>query len=280
MHHERTVQIVGGKPQGLTFKCWPIIESCQGCVPQLFSIIGQLLKTSPRGAPWHFCANLNQSWQSRPPKMWKNVRGKPQDLLFRCWPIIEKRWGTPPWQLSIIDQHLKSKSWGFPPTICPRIGCHLGHQDDPKQCHAQEWPLWMCCWVLVGPNGVIPLWNSMANLGGGIHFCPFQTVGKIFQDLQPILAPMACIGAHSVNPIPGHMFAFNRANPHWGPCASTLATQTWIHGPTWLCKQEFQFSGAHHGQVCNLILHSPVIQLICVQVIFINCYCDLQIRLI
>ena len=75
--------------------------------------------------------------------------------------------------------------------------------------------------------------------------------------LQPILAPIACIGAHSVNPIPGHMFASNRANPHWGPCASTLATQTWIHGPTWLCKQEFQFSGAHHGQVCNLILHSP-----------------------
>ena len=97
----------------------------------------------------------------------------------------------------------------------------------------------------------------MANLGGGIHFCPFQTVGKTFEDLQPILAPMACIGAHSFDPIPGHMFAFNRANPHWGPCASTLATQTWIHGPTWLCKQEFQFSGAHHGQVCNLILHPP-----------------------
>ena len=38
-------QIVGGKPQDLLLRSWSIIESCQGGVPHLFSIIGQHLKS-------------------------------------------------------------------------------------------------------------------------------------------------------------------------------------------------------------------------------------------
>ena len=45
--HQILGQIVGGKPQDLLLRCWSIIESCQGGVPHLFSIIGQHLKSKP-----------------------------------------------------------------------------------------------------------------------------------------------------------------------------------------------------------------------------------------
>ncbi len=42
-------------------------------------------------------------------KLAQKCQGAPLGLVFKSWPIIEKSWGTHPWQLSIIGQHLKGK---------------------------------------------------------------------------------------------------------------------------------------------------------------------------
>ena len=94
-----------------------------------------------------FVCHLNQLWC----KLVQKCYGVIQGLLFRCWPIIAKKWGTHTQQLSIIDQHPKCKSWiflnGFVVYFQGRSTCmqmpHFWHVLPPVR-------LWPCKMALVG----------------------------------------------------------------------------------------------------------------------------------